>query len=67
MTLEDFLNKLYEESKTRNKENLSVSDYESISYEIGVQFTIDEIRKWAEENPWLHVNDSVLVRYKDDL
>lgn len=49
-TLKDLLNKLYEESETRNKENMAVSDYESISYEVGVQSTIKEIGSWLEEH-----------------
>ena len=49
-TLKNLLDKLYEESETRNKENRAVSDYESISYEVGVQSTIKEIRNWLEEH-----------------
>ena len=66
-TLKDLLNKLYEESETRNKKNEAICDYESISYEVGVQSTIEEIRKWAEKNSWLNVDDSIVVRYKEDL
>lgn len=66
-TLKDLLDKLYEESETRNKKNMAVSDYESISFEVGVQNTIKEIREWAEKNSWLNVDDSIVVRYKDDL
>ena len=66
-TLKDLLDKLYEESETRNKENMEVSDYESISYEVGVQSTIKEIREWAEKSSWLNVDDSIVVRYKDDI
>lgn len=60
-TLKDLLNKLYEESETRNKENMAVSDYESISYEVGVQSTIEEIREWAEKNSWRTLNDRNVV------
>lgn len=64
-TLKDLLNKLYEESETRNKENMEISDYESISYEVGVQNTIEEIRKWAEKNSWL--NDVKNCQVLEDL
>lgn len=60
-TLKDLLNKLYEESETRNKKNEAVSDYESISYEVGVQSTIKEIREWAEKNSWWTLNDRNVV------
>lgn len=49
-TLKELLSRLYEESETRNEENMSFSDYESISYETGVQSTIKEIRSWLEDN-----------------
>lgn len=51
-TLKDLLDKLYEESETRNKENEATYDYESISYEVGVQSTIKEIRNWLEEHSY---------------
>lgn len=66
-TLKELLDKPYKESETRNEENEAVSDFESISYEVGVQSTIKEIREWAEKNSWLNVDDSIVVRYKDDL
>lgn len=66
-SLKDLLDKLYKESETRNKANMEISDYESISYEVGVQSTIKEIREWAEKNSWLNVDDSIVVRYKEDL
>lgn len=64
-SLKDLLDKLYEESETRNKENMEISDYESISYEVGVQSTIEEIRKWAEKNSWL--NDVKNCQVLEDL
>lgn len=60
-TLKNLLNKLYEESETRNKKNEAISDYESISYEVGVQSTIKEIREWAEKNSWWTLNDRNVV------
>lgn len=60
-TLKDLLNKLYEESEARNKENMEISDYESISYEVGVQSTIKEIKEWAEKNSWRTLNDRNVV------
>lgn len=64
-SLKDLLDKLYEESETRNKANMEISDYESISYEVGVQSTIEEIRKWAEKNSWL--NDVKNCQVLEDL
>lgn len=64
-TLKDLLDKLYEESETRNKKNMAVSDFEAISYEVGVQSTIKEIREWAEKSSWLNVDDSIVVKYDD--
>ena len=64
-TLKDLLNKLYEESETRNKENMEISDYESISYEVGVQSTIEEIRKWAEKNSWVDGGESIVNDVKN--
>lgn len=49
-TLKDLLDRLYKESEARNKENESTHDFESISYEVGVQSTIKEIRSWLEEH-----------------
>lgn len=60
-TLKDLLNKLYEESEARIKENEAVSDYESISYEVGVQSTIKEIKEWAEKNSWWTLNNRSVV------
>ena len=60
-TLKNLLNKLYEESETRNKKNEAISDYESTSYEVGVQSTIKEIREWAEKNSWWTLNDRNVV------
>lgn len=60
-TLKDLLNKLYEESEDRNKKNEAVYDYESISYEVGVQSTIKEIKEWAEKNSWWTLNDRNVV------
>lgn len=60
-TLKDLLNKLYEESEARNKKNMAVYDYESISYEVGVQSTIKEIKEWAEKNSWWTLNDRNVV------
>jgi hypothetical protein len=65
-TLKDLLDKLYKESEERNEENEATHDYESISYEVGVQSTIKEIREWVENHSWLNVDDSIVVRYKDD-
>jgi hypothetical protein len=57
-TLKNLLDKLYGESETRNKENEAISDYESISYEVGVQSTIKDIRNWLEEHSFSQkVND----------
>lgn len=67
-TLKEFLDKLYEESETRNEENEATHDYESISYEVGVQSTINDIRNWLEDNAFSwEVNDTnhiSLVRAK---
>lgn len=49
-TLKDLLDRLYEESETRNKENMAVYDYDAISYEVGVQSTIKEIKEWIDKN-----------------
>ena len=65
-TLKDLLDKLHKESETRNEENMAINDYESISCEVGVQSTIKEIREWIEKHSWLNVDDSIVVRYKDD-
>lgn len=46
-TLKDLLDKLENESKEREKDELN--DYESISCEVGIQSTIKEIRSWLEE------------------
>lgn len=66
MTLKDLLDRLYKESEERNKENEATHDFEAISYEVGIQSTIKEIREWAKKNAWLNVDDSIVVRYKDD-
>ena len=63
-TLKDFLDKLESESKERMQDELN--DYETISCEVGVQSTIKEIREWVENHSWLNVDDSIVVRYKDD-
>lgn len=61
-TLKDLLDKLYEESETRNKENEETHDYESISYEVGIQSTIKEIREWLKENTFSwEVSDNVHI------
>ena len=58
-TLKELLDKLYAESEARNKENEAVSDFESISYEVGVQSTIKNIRNWLEDNAFSwEVNDT---------
>ena len=64
-TLKDLLDKLENESKERMQDELN--DYESISCEVGIQSTIKEIREWAEKHSWLNVDDSIVVRYKDDI
>ena len=66
-TLKELLDKLYQESETRNKENMAVNDYDAISYEVGVQTTIKEIKEWIGKNAWVDEGDSLVVRYKDDL
>ena len=66
-SLKELLDKLYKESEVRNEENERTHDYESISYEVGIQSTIKEIREWAEKSSWLNVDDSIVVRYKDDI
>lgn len=58
-TLKNLLDKLYEKSKTRNKENKAIQDFESISYEVGIQSTIRDIQNWLEDNKFSwEVNDS---------
>ena len=64
MTLEDLLNKLEAESKEREKDELY--GYEELAMEAGYQSAIKEIRKWAEKHSWLNVDDSIVVRYKND-
>ena len=64
-TLKDLLDKLENESKERMQDELN--DYESISCEVGAQSVIKEIKEWAEKNSWLNVDDSIVVRYKDDI
>ena len=66
-TLKDLLDKLYNESETRNEEYMAVHDFESISFEVGIQSTIKEIREWIEKHSWLNVDASIVVRYKDDI
>ena len=61
-TLKELLEKLYKESETRNKENMAVNDYDAISYEVGVQSTIKEIKEWVEKNAWVDESDSLVVR-----
>ena len=65
-TLKELLDKLYTESETRNKENMAVNDYDAISYEVGVQTTIKEIKEWIGKNAWVDEGGSLVVRYKDD-
>ena len=65
-TLKELLDKLYQESETRNKENMAVNDYDAISYEVGVQTTIKEIKEWIGKNAWVDKGGSLVVRYKDD-
>ena len=61
-TLKDLLDKLYKESETRNKENEATHDFESISYEVGVQSTIRDIREWLKENTFSwEVSDNVHI------
>ena len=50
--LKELLDRLYKESEARNEENEKTYDYESISYEVGVQSTIKEIRSWLEEHSY---------------
>lgn len=61
-TLKELLDKLYKESEARNEENELTHDYESISYEVGIQSTIREIREWLKENmfSW-EVSDNVHI------
>ena len=61
-TLKELLEKLYKESETRNEENMAVNDYDAISYEVGVQSTIKEIKEWVEKNAWVDESDSLVVR-----
>lgn len=63
-TLKNLLDKLENESKEREKDELY--GYEEIAMEVGIQSTIKEIREWIEKNAWLNVDDSIVVRYKDD-
>jgi hypothetical protein len=60
-TLKNLLDKLYGESETRNKENEAISDYESISYEVGIQSTIKEIREWVDKNSYRDTIDELIV------
>ena len=64
-SLKELLDKLEIESKERMQDELN--DYETISCEVGTQSTIKEIREWAEKSSWLNVDDSIVVRYKDDI
>lgn len=58
-TLKELLDKLYKESEARNEENEATHDFEAISYEVGVQSTIKDIRNWLEDNAFSwEVNDS---------
>lgn len=66
-SLKELLDRLYKESETRNEENEETHDFEAISYEVGTQSVIKEIREWAEKSSWLNVDDSIVVRYKDDI
>ena len=50
--LKELLDRLYKESEARNEENEKTYDYESISYEVGVQSTIKEIRSWLKEHSY---------------
>lgn len=63
-TLKDLLDKLEAESKEREKDELY--GYEELAMEAGIQSTIKEIREWAEKHSWLNVDDSIVVKYKDD-
>ena len=63
-TLKDLLDKLETESKKREKDELY--GYEELAMEAGIQSTIKEIREWVEKHSWLNVDDSIVVRYKDD-
>lgn len=63
-TLKDLLDKLEAESKEREKDELY--GYEELAMEAGIQNTIKEIREWVEKHSWLNVDDSIVVRYKDD-
>ena len=63
-TLKNLLDKLEAESKEREKDELY--GYEELAMEAGVQSTIKEIREWVEKHSWLNVDDSIVVRYKDD-
>lgn len=61
-TLKELLDKLYKESETRNEENEATHDYESISYEVGVQSTIKDIRNWLEDNAFSwEVSDTIHI------
>lgn len=63
-TLKNLLDKLESESKERMQDELN--DYETISCEVGAQSVIKEIREWVEKHSWLNVDDSIVVRYKND-
>lgn len=65
-SLKELLDKLYKESEVRNEENERTHDYESISYEVGIQSTIKEIREWIGKNAWVDEGDSLVVRYTND-
>lgn len=55
-TLKNLLDKLESESKERMEDELN--DYETISYEIGTQSVIKEIRSWLEEHSFSQkIND----------
>lgn len=61
-TLKELLDKLYKESEARNEENEATHDFESISYEVGVQSTIKDIRSWLEENTFSwEVSDNIHI------
>lgn len=63
-TLKDLLDKLESESKEREEDDLN--DYEALAMEVGIQNTIRDIREWVENHSWLNVDDSIVVRYKND-
>lgn len=62
-SLKKLLDKLESESKERMEDELI--DYEGISYELGMQSAIKEIKEWIEKNSWLNEDDSIVVRYDD--